>query len=164
MLAGCAKPGASPGRSVIDSNVQFATVAPDAADYVSARIAAAALVAGDDEESRYEVERALASLEAIERVLDLADEPRTGLVPAARDLRNAALYDHRGYRISAEELLSDDGLDPALRESLEASIANVRAYQEHILPKPVEPVMAMRFPDSDSLITGSCLPAFSTNW
>jgi hypothetical protein len=119
LLAGCAKPGAAPGRSVIDANVQFATVAPDAADYVSARLAAAALVAGDDEESRYEVERALASLDAIERVLDLTDEPRTGLVPAARDLRNAALYDHRGYRISAEELLADDGLDPALRERIE---------------------------------------------
>jgi histidinol dehydrogenase len=35
---------------------------------------------------------------------------------------------------------AEEVLDPALRESLEASIANVRAYQEHILPAAVAPV------------------------
>ncbi len=35
---------------------------------------------------------------------------------------------------------AEASLDPALRQSLEASIANVRAYQEHILPPEVVPV------------------------
>jgi histidinol dehydrogenase len=35
---------------------------------------------------------------------------------------------------------AEKALDPGLRKSLEASIANVRAYQEHILPADVEPV------------------------
>jgi histidinol dehydrogenase len=35
---------------------------------------------------------------------------------------------------------AEKALDPALRESLEASIANVRAYQQHILPSDAAPV------------------------
>lgn len=40
----------------------------------------------------------------------------------------------------ADFAAADASLDPALRKSLEASIENVRTYQEHILPAPVEPL------------------------
>jgi histidinol dehydrogenase len=44
-------------------------------------------------------------------------------------------------RVSAEELAeAEAGLDPELRAALERSIANVRAYQEHIRPADPAPI------------------------
>jgi hypothetical protein len=59
------------------------------------------------------------SLEKIDTVLVASEEPPTGLVPAARDLANATLGDHRAYRRASEKLLQSGGLDPALEERIE---------------------------------------------
>jgi hypothetical protein len=52
-------------------------------------------------------------------VLEAAEEPPTGLVPAAVDLANATLNDPRAYRSATRELLDRNDLDPALRARLE---------------------------------------------
>jgi histidinol dehydrogenase len=45
-------------------------------------------------------------------------------------------------RVAPEELArAEAALDPALRASLEAAIANVRAYQQHVLPEAPAPLL-----------------------
>ena len=115
----CAGPTGLPAVSAIDRRAELPALVPDVADHTAVRLAAAALASRGPGE-RAEVERALASLEAIDTVLAAAEERRTGLVPAARDLANASLGDQRAYRIASEALLEGD-LDPALEERLEQS-------------------------------------------
>ncbi len=91
---------------------------PDVADHTAARVASAALLA-HAESGRRELERAVSSLEAIDTVLLASEEAPTGLLPAARDLANASLDDHRAYRRAADALLDRGGLDPALEERIE---------------------------------------------
>jgi hypothetical protein len=114
---GCAGPAALPLVSAIDQNVALPARVPDLADRTAARLAAAALGA-EGARGHAEVERALASLEAIDRTLVAIEDRRTGLVPAAHDLANASLDDHRAYRRATEELLDQD-LDAALEARLE---------------------------------------------
>ncbi len=116
-LAGCAAPAVLPPVSAIDRRVSFAARVPDVADHTAARLATAALVA-EGGRGQAEVERALASLRAIDTVLEAAEEPATGLVPAATDLANASLDDSRAYLRATDRLL-DEALDPALEERLE---------------------------------------------
>lgn len=137
-LAACASPGATPSGSVLDGDVRFAAVAPDAADHVAARLAGAALVTrGDD---RMEVDRALESLVKIERILEASGEADTGLVPVARDLRNATLDDPDAYLEATGRLLESDDVDPAMRARLERfqqddplALANARVRDAWIL-------------------------------
>jgi histidinol dehydrogenase len=55
-----------------------------------------------------------------------------------------------------------DQLDPELRGSIERAIANVRAYQQHVMPTPVDPVkiggaaLGMRWTPVDRV--GLCVP------
>ena len=136
--AACAGSAAAPSRSPLDRNVRFASVAPDAADHVAARLAGAALVAAG--EDRTEVDRALASLEAIEKILDVSGEAPTGLIPVARDLRNAALDDRSAYRLATGELLANSDVDAAMRQRLERfqrddplALANARVRDAWVL-------------------------------
>jgi hypothetical protein len=87
---------------------------PDVAQGAAAALARAALVG-----SREQTQHALERLEKIDSVLVAAEEPATGLVPAAHDLRNATLDDPRAYLGASRELLEREDLDPALRRRLE---------------------------------------------
>jgi histidinol dehydrogenase len=51
-------------------------------------------------------------------------------------------FEASAIRVDAADFdRAEASLDPTLRRSIEASIANVRAYQEHILPAPTAPVV-----------------------
>ncbi len=114
-IAACATPPAgAPPPTAFERDVRFAALVPDVADRTVVEVARAALL------SRPEAaERAVRRLEAIDTVLEAADEPPTGLVPAATDLANATQDDPRAYRAGTQELLERDDLDPALRARLE---------------------------------------------
>ncbi len=117
LAAGCVAPAGLPVRSAVDPGHRQAIAVPDVADYTAARLAAAAL-ASQSGRGLDEVERALASLEAIDRVLTASGERPTGLSPAARDLANAALDDRMAYREATDDLL-DESVDPGLEARLE---------------------------------------------
>ncbi len=115
--------------------LKFAPVVPDVADRTAVEVAHAALLSRPDQ-----AERAVHRLEAIDTVLEAADEPPTGLVPAAVDLANATLGDPRAYRSATRELLDRDDLDPALRARLEMAeeddpleLATTRLHEDWFL-------------------------------
>jgi hypothetical protein len=112
-LPACGTPGGLPPESAFLPPVG-APPPPDVADRTTARLARAALLS--DEQA---TARALRSMHAIETVLAATEDPRTGLVPAAIDLRNTTLDDRRAYRDATEALLDRDDLAPALRKRLE---------------------------------------------
>jgi hypothetical protein len=112
-LAACGTPGGQPPRSSFLPPVGAAPP-PDAADHTTAALARAALLSDPEGTAR-----ALRSLHALETVLAAAEDPPTGLVPAAIDLRNTTLDDRRAWRDATEALLDRDDLDPVLRKRLE---------------------------------------------
>ena len=114
-LAGCATPPAgAPPPSAFQREARLSATVPDAADRTVVDLAHAALLSRPEDAAL-----AVRRLEAIDTVLEAADEPKTGLVPAAVDLANATLDDPRAYRSRTVELLDRDDLDPALRARLE---------------------------------------------
>ncbi len=115
VLAACAMaPAGVPPPSAFQRDARLAALVPDAADRTVVEIAHAALLGRPEAAAR-----AVRRLEAIDTVLEAADEPRTGLVPAAVDLANATQGDPRAYRSGTQRLLERDDLDPALRARLE---------------------------------------------
>src|SRR5262245_17878903 len=115
VLAACATPPAgAPPPTAFERDVRFAALVPDVADRTVAEAARAALLSRPEE-----AELAVRRLQAIDTVLEAADERPTGLVPAATDLANAAQGDPRAYRAGARDLLERDDLDPVLRARLE---------------------------------------------
>jgi hypothetical protein len=113
-LAGCRTPGAAPRGPALERDLHHGVIVPDVVDHTAAAVAAAALVS-DREEAVLALER----LEDIDTVLAAVEEPRTGLLPLARDLVNTTLDDPRLYREETRRLLEEDDLDPALRRRLE---------------------------------------------
>ena len=104
------------------------------------------------ESGRSEFEARLARLRG---TTSLVGDTATVVAEIIEDVRtrgDVALVDwmrkfaDRGFQASqirvaeADFEAADASLDPALRKSLEASVANVRTYQEHILPPAVAPV------------------------
>src|SRR5262245_27029620 len=115
ILAACATPPAgAPPPTAFERDARFAALVPDAADRTVVEAAHAALLSRPEEATR-----AVRRLEAIDTVLEAADEPPTGLVPAATDLANATLDDRTAHRSATENLLERSDLDPALRARLE---------------------------------------------
>jgi len=112
-LCACQAPGGAPPRSAFRPAVAIRVPPPDAADRTAAELARAALI-GNEEEAK----RALRRMNAIETVLDAAEEPPTGMLGVSIDLRNAAFEDRRAYRRATEALLARDDLDPVLRARL----------------------------------------------
>lgn len=117
--AGCHTPVGLPAGSAFAPDVHPAPREPDAADDTAAEIARAALVSNSEETAG-----ALRRLRAIETVLKAADEPSTGLMPFALDLRNASLDDRRAYTSATRELLARKDLDPAHRAELELFVSD----------------------------------------
>ncbi len=113
-LGACLAPGGLPMGSAFQRQVHFSLLVPDAADRTAAKLARAALVSDTEQTAR-----ALKSLEALDTVLEAADEKPTGLLPASTDLANTTLDDVRAYREATRQLLERDNLGPALRERLE---------------------------------------------
>lgn len=77
-------------------------------------------------------------------VADIIEQVRTrgddAVVELMRKFTNPD-FEASSIRVAEAEFdRAERALDPALRESLEAAIANVRAYQQHILPVDVAPV------------------------
>ncbi|MEE2674145.1 MAG: histidinol dehydrogenase [Myxococcota bacterium] len=104
------------------------------------------------ESGRSEFEARLARLRG---TTSLVGDTATVVAEIIEDVRvrgDAALVDwmrkfaDRGFEASQIRVAEGDfeaadaSVDPALRKALEASIANVRTYQEHILPAAVAPV------------------------
>ncbi len=118
-LAACTTPAAPPARSPLEPLPTLAARAPDAAD-LAARDAARAALASDSAGLEVSVDR-LAELDA-QRADD--DEPPTGLLPYALDLRNTARGDDLAYRRATRVLLERDDVDPGLRARLEAEVAD----------------------------------------
>jgi len=75
-------------------------------------------------------------------------------------------------RVTDEELMAAEAATPAaMREALEAAIANVTAYQQHVMPKPTPPItidgaeLGLRFTPVDSAgcyVPGGTAVLFST--
>ena len=105
-LAACQTPGAPPVDGALEPEIHFSILVPDVADRTAAQLAAAVLVS-----DRTLAARALHRLDSIDTVLLAAEEPPTGLGPAAADLANAMLDDPRHYRNATRELLEEDDLD-----------------------------------------------------
>ena len=131
----CQTPGAPPVNSVLEPEIHFSVLVPDVADRTAAELAAAVLVS-----DRNRAARALHRLDSIETVLLAAEEPPTGLGPAASDLVNAMLDDPRHYRDATRELLEEDDLDLLLRARLEQAeqddpliLANKRIREKYVL-------------------------------
>ncbi len=110
----CRTPAGSPVGSAFRPALRAAPPAPDVVHSTAAEVARAALIS-----DREETERALTRLENLETVLDAVDQPPTGLMPIAIDLRNATLDDRRAYRGATEDLLDRKDLDEGLRKRLE---------------------------------------------
>jgi hypothetical protein len=98
--AACQTPAATPIGSPVLRDVHFAPIVPDAADHAAADLLAAALVA-----DRKGTDRAIAALEDVDAQRRKSGAGPTGLVPLARDLRNAAFLGERAYRRAARVLL-----------------------------------------------------------
>ena len=101
----------------------------------------------DDFESRLSRLRGTTSLagETAETVASILEDVRSrgddALVDLMRRFSDPA-FDHASIRVREEDFdRAEAALDPTLRASIEASIENVRAYQRHILPAPVDPVV-----------------------
>jgi hypothetical protein len=119
LAAACQTPAAPPLGPLVERGVSFPARVPDVADYTAVELATAALASAPLSPRNDEAARALARLSAIDRVLSAAEEPRTGLVPAASDLVNAAAGDARAYRRASRALLHRGDLDPAFERRLE---------------------------------------------
>ncbi|MEQ9460389.1 MAG: histidinol dehydrogenase [Phycisphaeraceae bacterium] len=96
------------------------------------------------------------------------------IITDVRDRGDAAVIDYMQrwtdpdltadrLRVTQAELdASVNQLDPKLREAIEQSIANVRAYQQHVMPQPTEPIrvgsaeLGLRWTPVDSV--GLCVP------
>ncbi len=113
-LGACLAPGGLPMGSAFQRQVHFSLLVPDAADRTAAKLARAALVS-----DTVQTARALKSLEALDTVLEAAEEKPTGLLPTSTDLANTTLDDVRAYREATRQLLERDDLGPALRARLE---------------------------------------------
>jgi len=107
-------------------------------------------LAGDGDSAEFEGRlarlRGTTSLvgETAERVSEIIENVRVrgdaALVDLMREFADPAFEASRIRVAESDFEAAEASLDPALRASLEASIANVRRYQQHILPGPVEPV------------------------
>lgn len=107
--------------------------------------------------------RSTASLDGEEArvVREIVDDVRRrgdeAIVEGMRRFTDPA-YDASRIAVAREEFdRAEANLDPALREALEAAIANVRAYQEHIRPADPAPIqlggaeLGLRFTPVDSV-------------
>jgi hypothetical protein len=112
-MSGCQTPAAAPAAPPVEREARFAPRVPDVADQTAAQLAAAALAGAPTD-----TELALKRMEAIDTVLEAADEPATGLAPVSHDLANATLDGERAYRSATLALLERDDLDPATQERL----------------------------------------------
>jgi len=115
----CRTPGAVPETPALAPGSRVAPIPPDAADRAAARLALAAL-AGD----RARAALRIAELAALDAEREAAGDAATGLVPAARDLSDAALGDPRADRAATRQLLAGGDLDPALATRLEQQLAD----------------------------------------
>lgn len=125
-------------------------------------------------EGRRGFEARLARLKATASASGEAARATAAIVEDVRQRGDAALveymrkwtdpeFDAARIRVSAEELAkAERGLSDEMRDALEAAIANVREYQQHIMPADVKPVridgaeLGLRFTPVDS--AGLCVP------
>lgn len=114
LLAACAAPAGAPLRTAFRPATRTAVPPPDVVHGTAAEIARAALVS-----DQQDLEQAIHRLENIETVLAAVEQPPTGLVPIALDLRNATLDSRRAYRGASAALLERGDLDAFTRKRLE---------------------------------------------
>ncbi|HEX7010683.1 MAG TPA: histidinol dehydrogenase [Phycisphaeraceae bacterium] len=122
--------------------------------------------AGLDERLRKLRATASASSEAAQAVARIvADVREQGDEALVRYMRQWTDPDFTHDRIRVTQAELDQAhatLDPALREAIATAIEQVRAYQQHILPRPVKPIrlggaeLGLRFIPVDS--AGLCVP------
>ncbi|MEN8182928.1 MAG: hypothetical protein ABFS46_10385 [Myxococcota bacterium] len=115
----CTSPTAPPPRAALEPLPTLATRVPDEADRLAHDAMAASLA---DEVLR--VQQAVDALEEIDRARREFDDPATGLVPFALDLRNATTDDPLRYESRSHELLERDDLDAVLEHRLEAVLGD----------------------------------------
>lgn len=113
-VGGCTTPAGAPPRSAFEPGLKSLPPPPDVADQQAAELARAALLS-----DRNYTARVLHRFENIEKVLAATDEPSTGLMPVAIDLRNTTVDDRRAYRNATRDLLKRKDLAPSLRARLE---------------------------------------------
>lgn len=110
------------------------------------------ILALSSESGRSELERRLARLRGTtslasdtarvvaEIIEDVRQRGDAAVVELMRKFTDPA-FDAARIRVAEADFdAAETALDPDLRRSIEASIANVRAYQEHVLPRDPKPV------------------------
>jgi hypothetical protein len=114
LLAACTTPAGAPVGSAFQPATRTPVPPPDVVHSTAAEIARAALVSDQPD-----LDQAIGRLQDIETVLAAVDQPPTGLVPIALDLRNTTLDNRHAYRGASAALLERDDLDDFTRKRLE---------------------------------------------